>query len=58
MAHHTGNKWRRLLYHSASDLDSVIGALESVVGGVDEKYPGMSRAFGEVCGSHVDYIWQ
>jgi hypothetical protein len=58
LAHHTGGKWRRLMYHSSYDLGSLLSALETVNGAVDEKYPEMSRAFSEICGTHDDYVWQ
>jgi hypothetical protein len=58
LAHHTGGKWRRVLYHSSPDMDSLLGALEKVNGAIDEKYPELGRAFSEVCGTHEDYIWQ
>jgi hypothetical protein len=46
------------MYHSAYDLGSLMSALETVNGAVDEKYPELSRAFSEICGTHDDYIWQ
>jgi hypothetical protein len=58
LAHHTGAKWRRVLYHSSPDLGSLLAALEKVNSGIDEKYPEIGRAFSEVCGTHEDYIWQ
>lgn len=58
LAHHTGAKWRRVLYHSSPDLGSLLAALEKVNGAIDEKYPEIGRAFSEVCGTHEDYIWQ
>ena len=58
LAHHTGGKWRRVLYHSSPDLGSLLAALEKVNSGIDEKYPELGRAFSEVCGTHEDYIWQ
>jgi hypothetical protein len=58
LAHHTGGKWRRVLYHSAPDMGSLLAALEKVNGAIDEKYPELGRAFSEVCGTHEDYIWQ
>jgi hypothetical protein len=58
LAHHTGNEWRRLLYHSAPDLDSLFAALESTSDAIDESNPEMARALGDICGSHVDYVWR
>ena len=58
LAHHTGNEWRRLLYHSAPDLDALFAALESTSEAVDENNPAMGQALGDICGSHVDYVWR
>jgi hypothetical protein len=58
LSHHTGATWRRLLYHSAPDLDALMAGLESTSDAVEEKYPEMGRALGDICGSHVDYIWR
>ena len=58
LSHHTGSNWHRLVYHSAPDMSSLLSALESVNGSVDEKYPEMSRALTGICNSHVDYIWR
>mgnify|MGYP001822562058 CR=1 FL=1 len=58
LAHHTGNEWRRLLYHSAPDLDGLFATLESTSGAIDEANPEMARALGDICGSHVDYVWR
>lgn len=58
LAHHTGGKWRRLLYHSSPEMGSLLEALETVNSTIDEKYPELGRAFSEVCGTHDDYIWQ
>jgi len=58
MAHHTGPKWRRLFYHSAPDMASLLTGLESVNGEIDESYPEMGNALGAICNSHVDYVWR
>ncbi len=58
LSHHTGGKWRRLMYHTAPDLTTLMAALEKVIGPVGEKHPELSRAFAEVCGTHDDYVWQ
>lgn len=58
LAHHTGPEWRRLVYHSAPDMTSLLASLETVNAGVDENYPEMGRALGAICNSHVDYVWR
>ncbi len=47
LAHHTGSKWRRLMYHSAPDMVSLMAALETVNAPIDEQYPEMTRAFSD-----------
>jgi hypothetical protein len=58
LSHHTGAKWRRLLYHSASDLDALFAALASVNESIDERHPELGRLFSEICGTHEDYVWR
>jgi hypothetical protein len=58
LTHHTGSEWRRLMYHAAPDMSSLLSSLEAINGSVDEKYPEMTRALGGICNAHVDYIWQ
>jgi hypothetical protein len=58
LAHHTGAKWRRLLYHSAPDLDNLMAALTTVNETIDERYPEVGRVFSEICGTHEDYVWR
>ncbi len=58
MAHHTGGKWRRLLYYSVPSLDALFDAPEAISPGIQKNNPGASQVFGEICNSHDDYIWQ
>jgi len=58
LSHHTGSKWRRLVYHSAPDLGTLLSALTEVNQSIDDKHPELARTFTEVCGTHDDYIWQ
>ena len=58
LVHHTGGKWRRVLYYSAPTIDGMLGALESVFDAAEKEHPEAGRALNEICGSHEDYIWQ
>ena len=58
MAHHTGGKWRRLLYYSAPSMDALLDSAGVVRSAVAEKNPDAAREFGEICGPHDDYIWR
>ena len=58
MGHHTGGKWRRILYRSAPTLEAALEALETLGAKVDEKNAQAASQIGEVCPAHDDYIWQ
>lgn len=58
LAHHTGGKWRRLLYYAAPSLDALFDAPDAITPGIEKSNPGASRVFGEICNAHDDYIWQ
>lgn len=58
MAHHTGGKWRRLVYRAAPTLSQAIASVEAVAEKVQQKDAAANAAFGAICNSHVDYIWQ
>ncbi len=58
LAHHTGGKWRRVLYYSAEGMDALLDSAGAVRSAVAEENPNAGREFGEICGPHDDYIWQ
>lgn len=58
LAHHTGGKWRRLLYYSAPDLDSLFAASDAITPVIEKAHPSAGQVFNETCSSHDDYIWQ
>jgi hypothetical protein len=58
MSHHTGGKWRRLLYFSAPSLDALMAAGDAIRAKIQENGPGASQIFSEICSLHDDYIWQ
>ena len=58
LSHHTGGTWRRLLYYSAPDMESLLAGLEGPMSAVEESHPEVARAFSEICGTHDDYIWR
>jgi hypothetical protein len=60
LAHHTGGKWRRLIWRAAPTLSQAmasVGAIGRRVG-EDGTSRGANREFGATCNSHVDYIWK
>ena len=58
MAHHTGGKWRRLLYYSAPTIGALLDAPDAIYPKIKEASPNADREFGEICGFHEDYIWE
>ena len=58
MAHHTGGKWRRVLYYSAPGLEALIDAPEAITPKIKESHPSAGQTFSEICNAHDDYIWQ
>jgi hypothetical protein len=58
MAHHTGGKWRRILYRVAPSVDALLDSMETISEKVQEKNEPASRELGRICGAHDDYIWQ
>lgn len=57
-AHHTGGKWRRLLYHTAATTDALLDANDVTGKKVSKTNAAAVRKFGEICDTHEDYIWQ
>ena len=58
LAHHTGGKWRRLMYYSAPSIDALFAAPDVINPKIEEAHPTASQIVSEVCSSHDDYIWQ
>jgi len=57
LAHHTGGKWRRLLYYSAPSLDALFAASDAISPNIDKAHPSADQIFSESCSAHDDYIW-
>jgi hypothetical protein len=54
LAHHTGGKWRRVIYRSSTSLAGAIGTLDVELEGVADDDPGVAVS----CKAHDDYIWK
>ena len=58
LAHHTGGKWKRILYHQAPSVEALLDAQEEMGkrfdASVDES---LNTEFGKICNTHDDYIW-
>lgn len=58
MAHHTGGKWRRLLYRVAPTLKAAVETTATLAEAVAAESPQAAAKFSELCPQHEDYIWQ
>ena len=58
MAHHTGGKWRRILYHAAPSIEALLDSQDVVAEKAREKNEPATREFGKICNAHDDYIWE
>jgi len=56
LAHHTGGKWRRILYTSADSMEALFVAQEKINEAQDAA-GNDSTEFGSICNSHDDYVW-
>jgi hypothetical protein len=60
LKHHTGGKWRRVQYYSASSIDALLAAQKAVNDQTEATAKGkaLGKEFGNACKSHDDYIWR
>lgn len=58
MKHHTGGKWRRLLYHMGPSVPAVLKAGDAQSEMLDKKLKPRDDGLAKACKSHDDYIWQ
>lgn len=58
IAHHTGGKWRRVLYYAAPSVQGLLDAQKKIGDQADAKNKKLGDEFGRICNSHDDYIWR
>ena len=60
LKHHTGGKWRRVQFYSASSIDVLLAAQKAVTDRTDATAKGkaLGKEFASACKSHDDYIWR
>jgi hypothetical protein len=58
LAHHTGGKWRRVIYHAGPSVDAVLDALDVIYDKIEEDNLLASREYSKICNAHDDYIWR
>lgn len=55
LAHHTGGKWSRILYHTAGSVTDALAAQDKIIDKIDD---AAAKEFGAICKTHEDYIWR
>jgi hypothetical protein len=58
LQHYVGGKWRRAATTTAADLKTLLATRNAIFAEVNEKAEAAGNRFGEICGSHQDYIWE
>lgn len=58
LEHNIGGKYRRIATMAATDMSSLISARAAIFEDLFEEAPLALNTFGEICGSHSDYIWE
>ncbi len=60
--HHTGGRWQRLAYHTASSMDQLLDGSDAIQAALaaasDDDADDDQLRFGQVCPQHDDYIWE
>jgi hypothetical protein len=57
LKHDFGGKWRRVTTMTGTDAKSLLAARNVILAEVNAKAEAASNEFGEICGSHQDYLW-
>lgn len=58
LAHHTGGKWRRVLYYMAPSIQGLLDAQQKIGDQIEAKNEKLSDEFSGICNAHDDYIWK
>lgn len=57
LGHHAGGRWRRLLFTSGTDLDTMLATRDKIIEEQQAEVADGSREFVSICGEHDDLIW-
>ena len=57
LKHNFGGKWRRVATMTATDTKALFAARSAIFKEIYEKAEPAMDEFGEICGSHQDYLW-
>lgn len=58
MAHNTGGKWRRILYHTSNTVEGLLSSQDTIGERTDEAMGASDPGLSKYCSAHDDYIWQ
>jgi hypothetical protein len=57
LKHYVGGKYRRVATTTSTDIKTLLATRNAIFAEVNEKAKAAGDEFGEICGSHQDYIW-
>lgn len=58
LVHHTGGQWRRVLYHSAGSMSTLLSSQDEIIEQMEANDADAMTEFDGICGAHDDYIWR
>lgn len=58
LAHNAGGRWRRVLYYSSNDLDTLLQTRDKMIEELQSELADTEREFTSICPEHDDLIWQ
>lgn len=58
LAHHTGGRWRRVIYHVAPTMEALLAAPDAIDAKIGADGERAAQEIGRLCPAHDDYIWR
>lgn len=57
LGHHAGSNWRRILFYSANDLNTLLETRNQIIEQFEDEMAVESSEFTRICPGHDDLIW-
>lgn len=57
LSHSAGGRWRRLLYATGNNLDTMLAARDKIIAESEAEVSNETREFLSICGTHDDLVW-
>ncbi len=57
LGHHAGSSWRRLLFYTATDLDTLLATRDQIIDQLQGEMAAESQELISICPDHDDLIW-